>query len=363
MGLGGVQKKISDIVQELFRKYGKKVKITILLNQRNILDKNQALFEEEVKKKGALIFYDPMWQWKRFMFPYTLYAAMFVYWQKPDIILSFLHKHGIVALLVKHIFFWRRIKVIHGQDIPLSESLGSMYSNSETLQNRWKALVKFFYPRANFILVPSREVKTDLVSSFLVPKEKVFVIHNWVKKIPLPTSRKKVYDLVYVGRISAQKRLNLLVDAVQKIQSKRTNLRVCVIGHGELAKRTVEYASEKKVLAHFDFLGTRKSIFKYLQSAKIFILTSSYEGEPIAALEAMASGLPVVAMNYKGAKDLIKNGYNGFLVNTKNELVEKASLLLSSPLMRQKIGASARAYILKYHSSSNLNKFVSFLKP
>lgn len=364
LGLGGVQKKIADIIGYLHDKYGTKVKITILLNQKNKLDRKDELFLDSAKRKGITVFYFPNWQWKRFMFPYTLYALGFVFNKKPDILLTFLHKHGVIAGIGKLFLFWRKIKCIHGQDIAPSESLKEMFADSDELERKWRRLIKFFYPFLDVIISPSRTVKRDLVKNYNIRENKIRIINNWIKVPSKPRNQKVVYDLIYLGRISLQKRPLMLIDVVDDLlKHDKKEVEICIIGHGELVPKLLKYIKEKKLSKYVSFLGTKKNIFKYLYRSKMFILPSRYEGEPIAVLEAMACGLPVVMMDYKGAAGLIKDGVNGYICKDSKEFVSKIKYLLENSKVRKRMGAQARDFVESKRSHANLESFVSHLIP
>lgn len=364
LGLGGVQKKIADVISHLHDMYGTKVKITILLNQKNKLDRKDELFLDSTKGKGIRVFYDPGWQWKRFMFPYTLYALGFVYSKKPDVLLTFLHKHGVVAGITKLSLFWRKTKCVHGQDIVLSESLKEMFADSEKLQRKWKRLAKFFYPFLNVIISPSNAVKRDLVRNYNIRENKIKVINNWIKVPSKPGNQKAVYDLIYLGRISSQKRPLMLIDVVDSLlRDDNKEVKICIIGHGELVPELLRYAKEKEVSKYVSFLGTKRNIVNYLYKSKVFILSSQYEGEPIAVLEAMACGLPVVVMDYKGAAGFIKDGVNGYVCQDSKEFVSRIKYLLENSEARRRMGARARDFVKTKRSHTNLESFVSYLVP
>lgn len=362
LGLGGVQRKIDDVASYISRKHKKRVKISVLLNYKNVKVRKRALFVKSVLRQDCQVDYCPGWKWRRFKFPYTLYALWFVWRLKPNVILSFLHRHGVIAVLAKHIFFWRQIRVVQGQDIVLSKSLTEMFAESKKEEYWWKFLVRLFYPAADVIIVPTSQIKRDLLGRFSVPDAKISVVHNWVE---LPKQRikiKKYYDLIYVGRISPQKMPKILVETVYELKKARLNPKLCILGQGELFEEVVLYSKTRSVSSNIDFFGIRKDVSNFLVQSKIFILTSSYEGEPISVLEALAHGLPVVTLKYPGVRNLIINGETGFVCNNKKQLVEKTKFLLANQKIRAKMGENAKLFVKKYHSIANLETFIAFLE-
>ena len=81
------------------------------------------------------------------------------------------------------------------------------------------------------------------------------------------------------------------------------------------------------------FVGSRDNILSILKSCDIFILTSYQEGMPNVIIEAMASKIPIVSTNVDGVSEIVKDGKNGFLVETNDteSMIEKINLLLTNP--------------------------------
>ena len=102
---------------------------------------------------------------------------------------------------------------------------------------------------------------------------------------------------------------------------------------------------EKQVV----FAGYRSDISEIYHAADIFIFPSKQEGLPMALMEAMASGLPIIASNIRGNKDLIVHKKNGYLLSGKIGSYEKAiSLLMKSEKKREDFGKEAKKTIRKY---------------
>ena len=93
----------------------------------------------------------------------------------------------------------------------------------------------------------------------------------------------------------------------------------------------------------------------------MFCLTSLYEGLPVAALEAMAHGLPVITTAYSGAEELVQNRKTGYICTDKQEYVACIIRLLCDDKQRTKVGRQARAYVRKHHGEENLKRFVGLL--
>lgn len=136
--------------------------------------------------------------------------------------------------------------------------------------------------------------------------------------------------LVFVGRLSKIKGLDLLIDSFELFHAKHSEAQLIVIGDGEERDSLQKYVVAKGLssvrltgnLAHDD-------VSKFLNAADVFLITSIIEGVPNAMLEAMSCGLPVVATDVGGISEVLEHEVNGCLVNSKDphvmvENIEKA---------------------------------------
>lgn len=186
-------------------------------------------------------------------------------------------------------------------------------------------------------------------------RNKSCVIHNAImideKIINCPV--KKENYIVSMGRLHRQKNFQLLIDAFNLIQSEFIDYKLIIYGDGELRdslqKRIDTYNLTKRVL----LAGNTNEPYKKMQEAKIFVLSSDFEGMPNVLMEAMALGLPVISTDCSpgGAAELIENNVNGVLVPCNNvELLASAiRKVINDPSKAIGYGNSAKE-IVKTHS-------------
>ena len=93
----------------------------------------------------------------------------------------------------------------------------------------------------------------------------------------------------------------------------KSDVRVAVIGTGNMEQEIVELVAQKGLSENITFLGFQNNPYKIVKDAKCMVMTSRWEGTPMCALEGMALGVPMVATPVDGLKKLIVNGENGFL--------------------------------------------------
>lgn len=154
--------------------------------------------------------------------------------------------------------------------------------------------------------------------------------------------------VVFVGRLSLEKGLDVLLDAWPLVLRDHPDAHLCLVGDGGTF-RNVEpdlrrQAARLAIEASVHFAGRVKDVTDHLLAADVFVLPSSTEGMSNALLEAMAAGLPIVATGIPGNSDLIRDGDNGVLVEPGDPAAAAAAVsrLLSAPEQAARLGQAAR---------------------
>jgi glycosyltransferase involved in cell wall biosynthesis len=208
---------------------------------------------------------------------------------------------------------------------------------------RFKAFVRFVLNRADAVIAVSPYWKEFLET---ITSARVFAVQNlaedkfFIGKEPKEGAK----DMLYVGRISRDKGIYELLEAVGILRGEGFTNRLVLAGGevepGEI-RRVRDTILEKKIV-FVELTGEINSdkVLGLLQEAAVFVLPSYAEGLPIAMLEAMAAGLPVVATPVGGIPDVIVVGENGFLVpvGQSRPLAEKIGLLLKNESLRRQMG-------------------------
>jgi 1,2-diacylglycerol 3-alpha-glucosyltransferase len=180
---------------------------------------------------------------------------------------------------------------------------------------------KFFYNKCDEVIAPSETIKT-LLGSKGIGCGNTCVVPNSVDlkrfntKVDGGKTRKHILNgkkgkvVMYVGRLSKEKRLDTFIKAARLLKDKDINFVIC--GDGPARSYYHEMVSSMH-LNKVKFTGfiDHKALPEHYAACDLFCIPSTFETQGIVSVEAMASGKPVVGADYLALKELIKNGYNG----------------------------------------------------
>ena len=164
------------------------------------------------------------------------------------------------------------------------------------------------------------------------------------------------YDVVYLGRLSYPKNPQRLIKVIEAVQKNKKDVKVALIGDGELMTETKNLVNQLGLNNIIDFLGFQRNPLKMLSCAKLMVMTSRWEGTPMCALEAMALGVPIVSTPTDGLKDLVSDGKTGFLSENDNELANKIVEIISDDRLYNMLHANT------LESSERMNDTINYMK-
>lgn len=146
-----------------------------------------------------------------------------------------------------------------------------------------------------------------------------------------------------VGRLVAQKNPLLLMEAFAQVKDPRAHL--VLLGEGPLAGEVAQYAKARALTDRVHLLGKQDCVPQMLAASDVFVLSSDWEGNPLAVMEAMAAGLPVVATAVGGVPELVASGEQGFLVPAGDAPAFASAMqtLLGDSELRRAMAAAAGA--------------------
>ena len=165
---------------------------------------------------------------------------------------------------------------------------------------------KFKYNSFDKIITVSKSVLDGFVFVFPEYKNKTNYIWN-ILPSKMPGGKVKLsnkFNIVSVGRLELQKGYERLVDIVDLLIKENKDFHIYIIGNGSEKTKLLDKLKDMKLEKYIDFLGAKEEVFKYLNSADLFLSTSYFEGFCTAVIEALLCSLPVVAPNVTGIVDI-----------------------------------------------------------
>ncbi len=217
----------------------------------------------------------------------------------------------------------------------------------DRLVNQW---------RDEFLCV-SGAVRDDVARNLWLPPERFQVFYNAIDA-DFPSLARPRADvrtelrltdenvvLIHAARLHQQKNHEGLLLELPRLLDEHHNLRVLLAGDGRLEKKLKELTYELKIDHAVRFLGFRDDIPSLMAASDIAVLPSHKEGLPNVVLEAWQSGLPVVATNAGGTREIIDHGINGFVTNLRDmkSFGDHVSALAGSFELRRTLGEAGRA--------------------
>ena len=127
----------------------------------------------------------------------------------------------------------------------------------------------------------------------------------------------------YIAELNKNKNQILLINAIKELKKKIPNIKLLLIGKGNLFELYEKIIKENNLEENIKLLGYRDDINELLSITDIYLASSLREGLPVNIMEAMYKGIPVIATDNRGHREIIENNKTGFIINNQEELKEK----------------------------------------
>lgn len=165
------------------------------------------------------------------------------------------------------------------------------------------------------------------------------------------------FVVIMIAEFNKNKNHKQMIDAVEILKKRNIEIRVLCLDDGVLFDEISEYINSKGLNENVKLLGFRKNVNEIICASDVGILMSYREGLPRNIMEIMACKKPVIGTNIRGIKDLIIDGYNGFLVNIGDaeSTADRIEDLLSDRELLGKMSESAYGYIQDYAIENIVN--------
>jgi len=207
----------------------------------------------------------------------------------------------------------------------------------------------------NGIITNCEACKSVLTGRHRVNPARIFVVPNGVDTDYFsPRNRRKSPDpsVVYAGRLVDDKDPLTLMEAFRLTVQQIPDAKLTIVGDGHLKSRVGRFIFTHGLQSRVFFSSGVPDIRPHLRQSWVFALASKTEASPNVIIEAMATGLPVVATSVGGVPELIRHGENGLLVphNDAVKFSQALTRLLVNRSEREAMGSRAREITLTNHS-------------
>lgn len=243
------------------------------------------------------------------------------------------HEMGLPLVFTFHTQYW---EYTHYVPFPIE-------AIQEFLKNRVHKWLREYVQKCQHIIIPSESMRDFLVQEY--------GLHELYTVIPTGTNlepflkadgkalrKEKGWEketiLISVGRLAPEKNWDTLLQAFAKVAPEHPKLRLVLIGDGPAKDGLQQLSSDLGIARQVTFTGSLpfEEIPVYLKAADVFTFASVTETQGLVTIEAMAAGLPVVAVDGSGTRDIMEHDKQGFLVeNDPDALAEGIRKLLSDP--------------------------------
>ncbi|HMH69192.1 MAG TPA: glycosyltransferase [Pinirhizobacter sp.] len=264
-----------------------------------------------------------------------------------------LHTHNAVAHYQAVLATWglRIGKVINTRH--------GMGGNRHATRREW--LYRRALTRTNAVVAVCEAARSDAVARGIVPPRKSSVVTNGIRVDAFAPASDSMHERLTrmlnvpqrtqlvgtVGRLNWTKDQVNLIRAFARVHRRKADTALVLIGDGELREDLRMLAFDEGVAGSVHFLGDRDDVHELLQGLDLFVLSSTSEGYSMALLEASATGLPILATDVGGNREIVHDGQTGRLVPAGNapRLGDAMLAMLREPRQARGLGEAARTWV------------------
>lgn len=297
-----------------------------------------------------------------------------------DIKLDIIHIHTPFSMgfLGKLVSSYQKIPLIYTHHTHYPDYAKFYLKEKKILPKIAKKITLKYSDYSNIVIAPSSKTKKYLINLGVKTNIKILptgvnlnifkksskIFNNFRKELNIPLDTK---IMLFVGRIGKEKNIEFLLKSFQKVLEKNKKpILFLIVGDGPDLIKLKELSKKLKINKSIIFIGQvlYKNISKYYQISDFFIFSSTTETQGIVILEALASGLPVIAFNCDAYSQFIHSEKNGFLINTLSEemFAKKILLLLNNNLLIKEFSKKAIKISLKFSEEKQSIKLLDIYK-
>jgi glycosyltransferase involved in cell wall biosynthesis len=278
-----------------------------------------------------------------------------------------------VALIHTHLFASNTLGRVAGMLLGLPVVIHEQQNETKVLPIHKKLVDRALASKAAAIIAVSDSTRAFNIRVKGVDPDKIHTVPNAInlerlrleavhrqqmrKSLNLPPSAPLV---IGVGRLAQQKRFDLWLEAAAGVHQQVPDAQFLLVGDGPLRHELETQAESLELEQVVRFLGAREDVPQLLGASDLFVLSSDYEGLPLALLEALAMGLPAIATAADGSAEVLQGTSAGRLVPTCNVSLLTSTIvdLLQNPQTAQALGSAGRDLVEARYSAEGMAEAV-----
>lgn len=286
----------------------------------------------------------PNWSLKIPVFAFVLKFFIMCYLsikEKPDLITGYLlFPHGILAFITG---------LLTGRKIGISTIAGPVelyawgkspigkysYHNPLPELSNIAKISLWILNKCDLITVTGSYTSKCLVK-LNVDENKIFILPHVLDENFKFKDVNKEYDIIYVARLAPVKHVEILIKSIKVVKKQYPSIKVAIVGSGECRIKLEKLAQSLNLSENIVFVGYQSDVWNWYNKGKLSVLTSEREGFPYSVVEALSCGLPVISSNCGDVCDVIKDGYNGYIIvnyEDYNSFANKIIEILENPIV------------------------------
>lgn len=202
----------------------------------------------------------------------------------------------------------------------------------------------------------------NLVHGVGLDEEKFNILISDEEKENLKQELKIDYKSVvctYVAELNKNKNQQLLIKAIKRLKDDNNNVTLLLVGKGRYEQKLLKLIKKLNLEENVKLLGYRSDIVKILSITDIYLASSLREGLPVNVMEAMYMGLPIIAVDNRGHRELVQHNENGFIVEQnsamENNMSNYLNLLVNDKHLREKFGNDSKGKVREYTLNNVIN--------
>ncbi|RME99269.1 MAG: glycosyltransferase family 4 protein [Chloroflexi bacterium] len=227
--------------------------------------------------------------------------------------------------------------------------------NQKLVKTAIEDMLAEYMKKCHHIVVPSESIKQILSEVYGIREQMTAIptgmdLSLWENADGPAVRRSRGWGqdtvLISVGRLAKEKNWPTLIRAAAQVIRHRAGVRLCLIGDGDERRKLEALAAELGVAERVEFTGNipYRSVIAHLKAADLFCFASESETQGMVTMEAMAAGLPVVAVDATGTRDVVTHGHEGLLTpNHSNALAQAIETVLNDDSARARFAGAALA--------------------